>query len=402
MSRLSKTFLSSALFILACTLSGAQTGVRTLEDFPYVLIYTEGTDYTPVFDDEWYNANARGVTFPVSKTYLASDDPFLETLRNELLPKLKGENLTVRLVSVRGGASPEGKESFNKTLAEGRAKSLADAIGTIVGHEVPIETTAVTEDYSYLVWLMKIAEDQDYETIKALYDQYSDTPAVLKSKMRAVKGGLTWNRILQKYYPAVRASRIIIVTSEPKPEPKVEEVPAEPVVEPEPVPEVEPEEESEAAVIPAQAEEPAARRHLLALRTNLLYDLFYMPNYGFAPMWDIQAEYYPLHGHWTANAQFTSPYWHKWDQHKFFQIRNYHLEARRYFRGDGDFTGIYAGAYGEVSKYGIGLSDEKGWQGEGAGAGLSVGYVMPINRKGDLRLEFSAHPQSSGYDYPKI
>ena len=40
--------------------------------------------------------------------------------------------------------------------------------------------------------------------------------------------------------------------------------------------------------------------------------------------------------------------------------------------------------------YGIGFGKTKGWEGEGGGGGLSAGWVWPLNRKGNLRLEVSA------------
>lgn len=129
---------------------------------------------------------------------------------------------------------------------------------------------------------------------------------------------------------------------------------------------------------------------MLALKSNLLYDVFYMPQYGFAPMWDAQVEFYPRNSRYTVNLQFTSPYWQKWEEHKFFQFRDYRFELRRYFREKGDYTGPYASVYGENTIFGIGLSDAKGWQGEGGGGGLQFGYVLPLSSDGRVRLEFSA------------
>ena len=131
------------------------------------------------------------------------------------------------------------------------------------------------------------------------------------------------------------------------------------------------------------------RRHLIAVRTNLLRDFFYMPDFGFAPGIDVQLEYYPLAGHYTYNAAFTWTTHRHWDTHEFFQIRDAQLELRRYFRGGGVFTGPYLGVYAEGSVYGIGLNEKKGWQGEGVGGGLDLGWVTRLNKKGNLRLEFN-------------
>lgn len=134
-------------------------------------------------------------------------------------------------------------------------------------------------------------------------------------------------------------------------------------------------------------------RHLplLSLRSNLLYDLFYMPNFGFAPMWNIALEYLPRRGHFTVGASFLSPFYQRWKKQKFFQIRNYELEGRFYFRRatEADYQGLYVGLAADVNKYIIGLGKDKGWQGEGWGAQATVGYVMPISRDHFWKLHFN-------------
>lgn len=140
------------------------------------------------------------------------------------------------------------------------------------------------------------------------------------------------------------------------------------------------------------------RRPVWAIGTNLIYDLWYMPDYGFAPMWNGKLEYYPhsnKHNFWNHTsfcAGFINPYWHSWKRHKFFQIRNYELEARLYHRYDEATEqryGWYIGAAADVNKFGIGLSDLRGWQGEGFGFQVSGGYVLPLNKCKSWKLEFN-------------
>lgn len=130
------------------------------------------------------------------------------------------------------------------------------------------------------------------------------------------------------------------------------------------------------------------RRHVLAARTNLVHDLFVMPGFGIAPSPNVQLEYYPRDGHYTYNLGMTWGTVRKWDRHQFWQVRDFQFELRRYFKGHGEFTGMYVGAYAQGDVYGIGLDAKRGWQGEAAGAGLSAGYVLPLNRKGNFRMEF--------------
>ena len=137
--------------------------------------------------------------------------------------------------------------------------------------------------------------------------------------------------------------------------------------------------------------EPSEPRHMIALRTNLLHDFLYVPQFGFAPGVNIQAEYYPKSGNFTYNVGFTFTNHRHWESQKFFQIRDLQFELRRYFKGEGEFIGTYASAYVEGMKYGIGFGPDKGWQGEGGGAGIGIGHTWKLNKRGNLRLEVSAN-----------
>ena len=146
---------------------------------------------------------------------------------------------------------------------------------------------------------------------------------------------------------------------------------------------VEQQTETQAAV------EDSTGRHLIAVRTNLLHDFLLVPQFGFAPGVNVQVEYYPLNGYYTMNAGFTFTNHRHWNSQKFMQIRDFQLELRRYFKGEGQFVGTYVDAYLEGMKYGIGFGKDKGWQGEGGGAGIGGGYSWNLNRRGNLRLEVS-------------
>ena len=132
------------------------------------------------------------------------------------------------------------------------------------------------------------------------------------------------------------------------------------------------------------------RLPLFALRTNLVHDLFYMPNFGFAPSANIQVEYFPRQGRYTYNLGFTFSNHRHWDDCKFFQIRDFQFEVRRYFEAVRPVRGAFVGAYAHGFVSGIGFGPHRGWEGEGGGAGLSGGYLWRLNKKGSLRLELTA------------
>lgn len=313
----------------------------------------------------------------------------LESL-DSLMASLSADDIDSLVVSTT--SSPEGPLSFNIKLANARDKAFMDFFRSRYPSfpESKIVITDVREAWDELADLA--GKDESIDSAYAAKIREIVSSGLSEAEMGSRLEALPITRYLRyTIFPKLRRSELAFYQSiaddvqeeaEPEGEPEAgESVEAEPKVEAEPAPEhqVQP-------LVPV----PAGRVHLIALRTNLAYDLFYMPRFGFAPMWDIQAEFYPLAGHWTYNIQFTSPYWHKWDEHKFFQIRDYRLEARRYFRGGASYTGFYTSAYAEATRFGIGLSDDDGWQGEGAGSGIQFGYVLPLSRKGNLRMEFSA------------
>lgn len=225
----------------------------------------------------------------------------------------------------------------------------------------------------------------------------------------ALDGGALWKRILHTYFPELRAARVVLFFKQVAPLKKIKEeaaMPVPPVLE---TPGV--------TILPPAPFVPyirQPRRELLAVKTNLLFDFAYMP-FGyksFCPIPNVAIEYYPLHGHFTYGASFDCPWWQGGTtNHKYFQVRNYTLETRYYLKsgdindrplGSGAaYRGLYFYAYVNAGLYGIGWSDNKGfdypgavgghgWQGEGGGAGLGLGYVLPISKMGHWRLEFLA------------
>lgn len=300
-------------------------------------------------------------------------------------------NYAINDVHIEGSASPEGTYAGNKLLAEKRAAALKLILEAnypdFFNESVKWVVTQKDEDWDEVLKRVEASDMKDRDTIiyiiknvpEKTLNKYGKTVYTRKNRLKALYGGRTWKELDTKIYPYVRGADMklivnIIIKPEPvvvEPEPVVAE--PEPAVEPEPVKEY------------YEWGQP-----LLAVKTNLLLYGFYLPQYGFAPIPNIAIEYYPRHGHWTAGASLDMPWWQNYyPKHKFFQARNWQLEARRYFRGDADFTGWYAQAYIHTGVYGIGFSKSKGWEGEEVGGGLGCGYVMPISKDKHWKLEFN-------------
>ena len=118
-------------------------------------------------------------------------------------------------------------------------------------------------------------------------------------------------------------------------------------------------------------------RPVLSLSTNILYDVTYIPNYGMTSIPSLSLEYYPKnYGRFSFGADVEWPMWRHWDEHRFFQIQNVTLNMRWYFMKNyhHDYRGLYAIANVNGARYGIGFNADRGWQGEGIGASLGIGY----------------------------
>ena len=119
---------------------------------------------------------------------------------------------------------------------------------------------------------------------------------------------------------------------------------------------------------------------VVAVSTNLIYDLTYIPGYGLTSIPSFSLEYYPAAGRWTFGADVEWPMWQHFDTHRFMQINNITLWGRRYFKEkDESFKGLYLlGSLG-ANRYGVGWS-ERGWKGEGIHASAGIGWKKYLGR----------------------
>lgn len=127
---------------------------------------------------------------------------------------------------------------------------------------------------------------------------------------------------------------------------------------------------------------------LLAIKTNLLFDALTLLN--------IELEV-PIGDKWSIAGEWTFPWW-IWDngtvgsRRNRVQMLNGSAELK-YWLGDRTnrpvMTGWFAGIYGGGGVYDF-EHDKEGYQGEFyIAAGVSGGYAHTINKKGNLRMEYS-------------
>lgn len=368
--------------------------------------FVEDDQIAPISAEDFLD-QAGSVVFPVNDYHLPPDAPLLKQLEDYILPFINRSGYELLRMYIRGAASPEGSYENNKMLGSKRVESLVNFVKSRVAFPVKDERFNLDveyEDYRSLAIFLSRAHDKDAQYVQGLCDKYlpENRIAELKAELKAAQGGRLWQRLVKTYFPKLRVVRLILFFRKAQPiaakpgagsldlskEPVIEEKPVivEPVVEPV----VEPSEPQQ-QILP--------RRELLSVKTNLLFDVAYVPGYNrWCPIPNIAVEYYPKSGHFTFGASFDFPWWQDYDAHKYFQIRNYQLETRYYLRrgdlennppGEGAaFRGLYLQGYGNLGLFGICFDADRGWVGEGFGAGLGVGYVTQLSKKGHWRLEF--------------
>lgn len=414
-------FLIAAI-ILAMMLVPQSTNAQDSR-FPYVVEVRDDADMQ-LSDSAFYKI-ARSVVFPVNKYDIPEGSAFYNELMYQVIPDMNARGYRLESISIRGAASPEGPYGWNCFLGKHRMLALFDIIDrNMENPSCPdcLKQNDIPEDYTYLLYMMAENADEDYERVKSYVDRYMNVDVeALKQKLMSLDGGALWKRLLKQYFPELRAARVVLffrqAATHKLPAHNIEATGLGNPFEYKPdsiVPALDRIDNLPVLDITSQSPtERSGRRELLSVKTNLLFDFAYVPfGYkGFCPIPNVAIEYYPLHGHFTYGAMFDCPWWGNRTDHKYFQVRNYTLESRFYFRS-GDvrkrlpghgaaFRGAYISAYVHAFLYGIGWSDKNGfdapgskgghgWQGEGFGAGLGLGYVLPLSRKQHWRLEFSA------------
>lgn len=338
------------------------------------------------------------IPFVVGKKDIEQQDR--KWITNNLIPKLKALGDSGIIIG-RASASPEGSLHINTQLANARKASMNALLSSYGINTNLIRYDVAPMDFPLMRALMKLRKDDYLPVVDSLMNQYAADVVLLKEAMIRQDRGKLWQHLYHNYFPSLRSVRIMAIKRAEKEEDKREEIERKEnereKIEIEKIEKIEKIEEIEK--IEKEETEGDERRELMSVKTNLLFDLAYMPGYNrFCPIPNVAIEFYPLRGHFTYGASFDGPWWKHYSKHKYFQLRNYQVHTRYYLRrGDIEerepgkgaaFKGFFFSAYAHAYLYNICFSEKRGWEGEGWGAGIGAGYVMPIDRKEHWRLEF--------------
>lgn len=421
--------------------AAAAQAVNSLEGYPFVLV----TDGTPdaadlVIPEAEFHRIATGVQFVVNRTKVDTESEFFHMYRDELLPLLRRERLYPVKLFIRGAASPEGSYDNNHRLGIGRSQNLLKILSEDLYSDglTPnlVEAKVVTEDYSYLVALMKEANDPDAAAVEALMDSCHWDERACKTALQQMQSGAVWQRLSRDYFSRLRSARIVLWLSRQPQSANRGQASASSLL------------SSQASnvtyisrrdtihlhdtiyishnttvidehdgrgttiiyvnnnrggLMNFTSEDSIPRHPLLAVKTNLLFDVLTAINASIEV---------PLGNRYSASAEIVWPWWVDSNNKWCMQMGSFGLEGRYYFhpwqrhstycdwriQGNAPLQGGFVGLHADATYYDFGW-DYSGHQGEAWSAGVTIGYQRRLSRQ--FNLEFSLGLGGAKHQYRK-
>lgn len=295
-------------------------------------------------------------------------------------------------IFIVGCASPDGNKTFNDSLAIARAREVR----MIVHWKHPeVIRERISIDYKTFRWEelgRMIAVDHHIANKEVMLPLLTGTHPdwEVQAKLRKLSGGSTWQYLSKNYLRDMRSGAVEVMIKRPEtPQPVAEKstLPIAVVSDTASSDTIfrQPTDLLKETLLPTVPLEKPARdyvlRPLLALKTNLLFDLGSMLN--------VELEV-SLGKRYSIAAEWIFPWWLWEDKQHCLQLLSGTAEGRYWFgnRQQHDLlTGWFAGVYAGGGYYDLEW-DHEGYQGEFFIAlGLSGGFSHRIAR--NLRMEYS-------------
>jgi len=323
------------------------------------------------------------VTFRVNKTEVEPDFSNnrveLERLSHTIDSVASDSTIEILRIQVKGFASPEGSYASNDRLARERTSSLTRYV---------IENTQVSPVLFHTGY-----EAEDWQGLRNFVDTTSmlthreDLLRMIDTEMdpddKLYKIGVTWTEdfkvLAREAFPLLRHTdyQIDYQLKEVKEEAAEEKLDTTYLLIT----------DSLTQTLVSTQKRFTGYKPLLAVKTNMLYDLALAPN--------IEVEFpFGRNKRWSVMAEYLNPWWRLDKLNYAYEIQEAGLELRRWLtpRCDGSrpwLSGSFLGLYVASAKYDLeynGVGD----QGEVWSVGATLGYSWPIARRWNLELSLSA------------
>ncbi len=312
----------------------------------------------------------------------------------------------ITCIEINASASPDGKSASNKELAKSRAMSVRELFKTMQ----ILPTTQIVEDNLGVDWvkLERLIKAKPFAYRNEVLNIIQNVPEITWGKknpndqwqtivdsrnhqLMNLRGGKPYNYMVKHLFPSIRSVNIVANYYHKDLTKTIENTVVEKVTDTVVVIREIEKIITDTVVVYRDVEpvvEETYKKDLFALKTNLLFDAMSVINA------EIEV---PIGNRWSIAGEFAFPWWtmdntDPSSKRNRLQVYNGNLEGKYWF-GDrsekpnmtGWFAGLHVGAGLFDMEY-----DTKGYQSDlFLMGGLSGGYAHTINKKGNLRMEYS-------------
>ncbi|MFI3286038.1 MAG: DUF3575 domain-containing protein [Rikenellaceae bacterium] len=347
-------------------------------------------------------------SYEINLDYGQNQEAF-DALVEQITTLQKDSMSTIHKIVIDSYTSPEGGRQLNDRLSINRTNSLYDYLVNIIS----VPDSIIVKQHTATDWdkLHRMVSSSDMEYKDEVLDILDNVPeetwrrvnpsdrwlTLVDSRNKRIaelQHGEVYRDLFYNIYPQLRRGKVVTIYFQTVVSPVVAEqlealatttVDVAPVAIPVVAPKFEPTIEY-------------IRKPILAVKTNLLFDLATVLNVGIEV---------PIGDRFSVMGEWTFPWW-IWDdgtpdskRHR-LQLLYGNIEGRYWFGSRADkpkLTGWYAGIYSGGGKYDFEYN-RKGVQGEFfVAAGLSTGFAHSINKSNSLRMEYSVSAGILKTDY---
>lgn len=304
------------------------------------------------------------------------------------------QKVTLKKIRITSSASPEGNRKFNQWLSRTRGERLRDFLKEKLS--LPDSVFIINDQGENWMELSQMVTQSSLpaqaEILQMLqHSLESDStkdrnPEQTKIQLKKYQGGKVWRYMNQHFFPDLRSSSVVEYEYSAKPSEKNQEISSVAWIQ-------------DSLITPTpttllssftETKEKRKKTFCMALKSNLLYDAFLIPNIG--------AEFY-LGKQWTLSANWQYSWWKNDRKHLYWRIYGGDIGIRKYFGKAAStrlFTGHHIGIYGQILTYDVewgkrgmigGIPGGSIWDKAHYGGGLEYGYSKPIGKR--FNLDFS-------------
>lgn len=378
-------------------------------------------------EEKIVSQNSLSIQIQYKKGYSVVDSLFRDNKATldrlvTLINSLDTDPLTsIKSISIKGNASPEGFVDKNRSLVGKRASLLRQyLLDRTTLPDTAIKVVASDIDWEALRNMIAVTDqpwrDMAIEIIDHtplfIYDKNRRIIDGKKKRLGMLYGGRAWKYMENNFFPDLRNAAVRIEYIQ-------ENVPSDNGIPKNVVEQLSTEENvvEGTTEFTMQVEETLAesaqqvptvpmskdKKSTVLLKTNMLYDIVAVPNIGIE---------IPIGKNWSVETNWMYAWWNSNAKNISWRTYGGNLEIRKWFSPHKEFKsfmcGHHVGIYGQMVTYDFGwgstgyLSDKWSW-----GVGLSYGYSLPVGNH--FNIDFSLglgylqgsymkyHPQDNCY-----